>query len=55
MAIKIYEKHKLHDPKKKKNVEREIQLLSKIKHPNIIEMLATFETSRNVLYNYLTY
>jgi serine/threonine protein kinase len=45
VAIKIYDKLKLHDPMKKKNVEREISIINKIDHPNIVKLIKTVDTS----------
>ncbi|KRX09291.1 Protein kinase-like domain [Pseudocohnilembus persalinus] len=47
-AIKIYDKLKLFDPQKKKNVQREINILSKLDHPNIIKMIKQIENSRTI-------
>jgi serine/threonine protein kinase len=44
VAIKVYDKVKLHDPMKKKNVQREIAILSKLGHPNIITLIRTIES-----------
>ncbi|EAR86254.2 Serine/Threonine kinase domain protein (macronuclear) [Tetrahymena thermophila SB210] len=48
VAIKFYEKFKLFDPQKKKNVQREISILKKISHPHCIGMQKTFENSKNI-------
>ena len=45
VAIKIYERIKLIDRIKREIVKREIEILSKIGHPNIIELLKTKESS----------
>ncbi|EGR30490.1 protein kinase domain protein [Ichthyophthirius multifiliis] len=57
VAIKIYDKFHLCNPMKKKNVEREINILQQIQHPNIIQMLQTFETRQQVnnIYIYILY
>ncbi|KAL4512062.1 hypothetical protein ABPG72_005064 [Tetrahymena utriculariae] len=44
-ALKTYEKKKLQDPQKRKNVAREVKILSKIKHINIIRLFDVIETS----------
>jgi MAP/microtubule affinity-regulating kinase len=49
VAIKIYEKVKLNDPMRRKNVEREVQILKKLDHPNIIKLIRTIETPTQVL------
>lgn len=51
VAIKTYEKYKLFDPQKKKNVQREISILQKITHPNIIHLIKIIESPRTVLIN----
>jgi MAP/microtubule affinity-regulating kinase len=44
MAIKTYEKSKLQDPQKRKNVTREMKILSKLRHNNIIKLHQAAET-----------
>lgn len=39
VAIKTYEKGKLNDPDKKQNVRREVSILSRIRHPNLIRFV----------------
>jgi len=48
VAIKIYEKYRLADPRKMKNVRREISILQTLDHPNIIKLHQTIETSRQI-------
>lgn len=48
VAIKSYEKHSLLHPNRKKAVEREIKILQKLQHPNIIKLLNTIETPSSV-------
>ena len=48
VAIKIYEKYRLLDPRKMKNVRREIQILSSVNHPNVINMFSSFDTAKQV-------
>ena len=48
VAIKTYEKYKLFDPQKKKNVQREISILQKTSHPNIIRLIKIIESPRTV-------
>lgn len=39
VAIKVYEKIKLHDQVKRQIVKREIETLRKLSHPNIIGII----------------
>ncbi len=48
VAVKIYEKYNLSDPRRMKNVRREISILQELEHPNIIKMLDSFETPKQV-------
>lgn len=47
-ALKIYEKYRLSDPSKKKNVSREIEILKKLNHPNIVKMYDVIETPKQL-------
>lgn len=47
-ALKIYEKYKISDPHKLNNVKREIAILKKTEHPNIIKLYCVFEDKRQV-------
>ena len=44
VAIKIYDKSKFMDQNKLKNVQREIQILHKLNHPNILKLYESIET-----------
>jgi len=46
--MKIYKKYKLIDVNWRKSVWREIKLMQKIKHPNIVEMIEAVDTSKYV-------
>lgn len=48
VAIKIYDKFKLLTPSRKKNAEREIKILSRLNHPNIIKLYKTVENQRSL-------
>ncbi len=48
VAIKTYEKYKLIDPRKMKNVRREISILQSVNHPHIIGLHNTIENSKQV-------
>lgn len=47
-AIKVYDKSKLTDPNRQKSVRREIKLLQKMNHPNIVKIYEAFETEDHV-------
>lgn len=55
-AIKTYEKAKLVDHQKRKNVTREIKILSKLRHPNIVKLVSACETETqlNLVMEYTT-
>ena len=38
VGIKIYEKYKLSDVHKMNNVKREIEIMRRLNHPNIVEL-----------------
>jgi tRNA A-37 threonylcarbamoyl transferase component Bud32 len=46
VAIKTYEKYQILDPQKKTNMLREIEILKKLDHPNIIKLYETLETPK---------
>lgn len=48
VAIKIYDKFKLLTPSRKKNAEREIKILTKLNHPNIIKLYKTVENQKSL-------
>lgn len=48
VAVKIYDKSMLSDPRKMKNVRREISILKEMNHPNVIKLLDSFETPRQI-------
>jgi MAP/microtubule affinity-regulating kinase len=56
VAIKIYEKSSLITPNRKKNIQREIKILNKLFHPNIVRLLTTVETSSsyNLVLEYIS-
>ncbi len=48
VAVKIYEKAKLTDPQKFKNVQREIEILKGMTHESVVQFYSHFETFRQV-------
>jgi serine/threonine protein kinase len=48
VAIKTYEKFKLYDAQRRKNVRREMTLLQELDHPNIIKLYRTIDTVTQV-------
>jgi MAP/microtubule affinity-regulating kinase len=48
VAIKVYDKSKLTDTNRQRSVRREIKLLQKMNHPNIVKIYEAFETDDNV-------
>ena len=48
VAMKIYDKTKLHEAARKKSVEREIILLKKLNHDGIVKFYDSFETRNTV-------
>ncbi|CDW91349.1 protein kinase domain containing protein [Stylonychia lemnae] len=48
VAIKIYEKYKLIDPQIKQNLIREIKILSRLNHPNIMKLFESIDTLSHV-------
>lgn len=48
VALKIYKKSKLADDNKRNNVTREIDILEKLNHPNIIKIYDCIETENDV-------
>jgi len=48
VAMKIYEKQKLLDPHRKKVVNREIQILKKLSHPNIVKLYEVIDSTKKL-------
>lgn len=48
VAIKIYEKAKIKDLQRRKGVRREIEILEKLDHPNIVKIHDTVESNNHV-------
>jgi len=49
VALKIYKKYKLEEPNRRKSVKREIKLMEKMKHPNIIQLYEIIDTHKYVI------
>jgi serine/threonine protein kinase len=47
-AIKVYEKIKLVDPQKRTSVKKEIQILKKLNHKNIVKLIDIIYTTNQV-------
>lgn len=47
-AVKIYDKEKLSDINRQRGVRREVVLLQKMNHPNIVKLIEAFETDSHV-------
>lgn len=52
-AMKIYEKFKLLDKTKKNAVDREIAIMKKIDHENIVKLKEVITTNKEVSYIYI--
>lgn len=48
VAIKLYEKSKLNDKLRQKSIKREIKILSRVRHPNIVNYIDCFSTKNHI-------
>jgi MAP/microtubule affinity-regulating kinase len=48
VAVKIYDKSKMMTPSRKKNAEREVKILEKLDHVNVIKLVKTVENQRSL-------
>lgn len=48
VAIKILEKDKIHDQKDVERITREIKILKKVRHPNVIQLYEIIETEKEL-------
>ena len=49
MAIKIYEKYRILDHQRKDAIKREIQILRKLDHPNVIKLYEVIDQPKQVI------
>jgi serine/threonine protein kinase len=48
LAVKIYEKGRMLEPNRRRNLKREIQIMEKISHPALVSMNEAFESKKQV-------
>jgi 5'-AMP-activated protein kinase catalytic alpha subunit len=48
VAVKILEKDKIHDQKDVERITREIKILKKVRHPNVIQLYEIIETEKEL-------
>jgi len=48
VAVKIYEKYRIADPQRKTSVNREIKLLQRLQHDNIVKLYDTIDTQKQL-------
>lgn len=48
VAIKVYDKYKLIDVQKKRSAIREIKILKKMQHPNVVMLHDAIDTQRQL-------
>ena len=49
VALKIYDKGKLLEPQRQRNVQNEIMIMRKLNHSSIVKLYAAFDTRRHVV------
>lgn len=50
-AIKTYEKFKLYDAQRRKNVKNEIMILKMLNHRHVVKLICTIDTTSQVIYS----
>lgn len=50
LAIKVYDKYKLIDVQRKKSAIREIKIMKKLEHENVVTLYDAIDTARQVIY-----
>ena len=53
MAVKVYDKYKLTDDQRKRSVIKEIKLLKKMNHENIVALYDAIDTQRQVSFKFV--
>ena len=48
VAVKIYDKEKMLEPNRRRNLKREILLMTKMGHPNLVKMYEAYESMKQV-------
>lgn len=48
LAVKIYDKYKLTDVQRKRSVIREIKILKKMEHDNVVKLYDAIDTQRQI-------
>jgi len=48
VAIKVYEKYKLLDPQRRKSVRREVRLMERMNHANIVNFIDALDTPKQI-------
>ena len=49
VAMKIYKKYKLEEPNRRRSVKREIKLMERMRHQNIIQLYEIIDTTKYVI------
>jgi len=49
VALKIYNKTKITEPQRMKNIQNELRIMQKLEHPNIVKFYTAFDTHKHVV------